>query len=354
MQINWYPVDLQSYKKVPLPIFPMRRLLLPLILALLASSSYDQLPDSLQISAGTLGIVAKDGYQPLWLVANRWGAVSDRRQYDASIYAGLTGANYFGKKYVSRSNPTGLSQSVFYLKYGATLLNNNHFSGTTFQEAYVKAGYKHLEIRAGRFKYIPGEVDQQLSSGSLGVSGNALPIPQITLALTDYVNVPFTNGWLQIKAQFSYGWLGADWYLNSYYHEKNLYLRAGKRKFKLFAGAQHYVEWGGRRDGISLDRSFKGFTNVLFATDNADDGSGLGVGVKGASSRAGDQRGVFELGFDLEASHLLLYGYYQTPFEGTFGVDVSNIDNLSGLSLVPKKQNAVLKKLLIEFIYTRQ
>ncbi|RZJ57030.1 MAG: hypothetical protein EOO55_04180, partial [Hymenobacter sp.] len=178
--------------------------------------------------------------------------------------------------------------------------------------------------------------------------------PQITLGLTDYVNVPFTNGWLQVRAQLSHGWLGANRYLDSYYHEKNFYARVGKNRFKLFAGAQHYAEWGGRRGSIQLDRSFKGFTNVLFATDNADDGSGVNAGVRGASSRAGDQRGVVELGFELETSRFLLHGYHQTPFDGTFGADVRNTDNLSGLSLVPKKQNAVLKKLLVEFIYTRQ
>ncbi|RZK41780.1 MAG: hypothetical protein EOO61_05775, partial [Hymenobacter sp.] len=70
----------------------MRRLLLLLLLALLAGSSHGQLPDSLQFSAGTLGTVASEGYQPLWLTSNRWGAVSDR-QFDASSYAGFTGAN---------------------------------------------------------------------------------------------------------------------------------------------------------------------------------------------------------------------------------------------------------------------
>jgi hypothetical protein len=328
--------------------------LLPLFLfVLIVSNSYCQLPDSLQINAGSIGTVAKNGYQPLWLVANRWGAISNQK-YDASTYIGFSNSNYFEKSYVSKSNPTGIEQPMFYLKYGANLINNNHFQNVTLQEAYVKAGYKHLEIRAGRFKYIPGEVDQDLSSGSLGVSGNALPIPQITIALTDYVNVPYTSGWLQVKGQLSHGWMGSNRYLSSYYHEKNLYLRAGKKKFKLFAGFQHYVEWGGKRDSIRLDRSFKGFLDVLLATDNADDGSGLNVGVRNASNRAGDQRGIFELGFDLETNLAMLHFYHQTPFDGTWGVNIKNVDNLSGISLVPKKEKTVLKKVLLEFIYTKQ
>lgn len=332
----------------------MKKLLPIFLFVLMAATSDAQLPDSLQINAGSIGTVAKEGYQPLWLVANRWGAISDK-QYDASTYVGFSNANYFGRNYISHSNPTGIAQPMFYVKYGANLINYNHFSGTTLQEAYVKAGFKHLEVRAGRFKYIPGEVDQDLSSGSLGVSGNALPIPQITIALTDYVNIPFTNGWLQIKGQLSHGWFGANRFLNSYYHEKNLYLRAGKRKFKLFAGAQHYVEWGGQREGIQLDRSFKGFLNVLLSTNNADDGSGIDpTQLKSGSYRAGDQRGIFEVGFDLETNKLLLHGYHQTPFDGTWGVDIRNVDNLSGISIAPKKEKAVVKKVLLEFIYTQQ
>jgi hypothetical protein len=331
----------------------MRQSLLPMILILMSSVSYGQLPDSLQITAGTLGTISKEGYQPLWLVSNRWGAVSDK-QFDASTYVGFTGANYFRNQYISRSNSSGNAQSIFYLKYGATLINSNHFTGNTLQEAYLKAGYKDLEFRAGRFKYIPGEVDQDLSSGSMGVSGNALPIPQITIALTDYVSVPYTNDWLQIKGQLSHGWFGKNRYLNSYYHEKNLYLRVGKNKFKFFAGAQHYVEWGGKREGISLDRSFKGFTDVLFATEDGDDGSGFVPNSPTGAYHAGDVRGLVELGFDLEIKNSMLHFYHQSPFDGEWGVKTKNIDNLSGFSITPKAEHSIIRKVLFEFIYTKQ
>ncbi len=332
----------------------MRRLLTFICYFLIIAKCYAQNTDSLQVNAGSIGTIAKDGYQPLWLVANRWGAITDK-QYDASTYVGFSNASYFGKNYISLSNPTGIAQPEFYVKYGATVINNNHFNDNTLQEGYVKLGYKHLEIRGGRFKYIPGEVDQDLSSGSLGVSGNALPIPQITIALTDYVNVPFTNGWLQVKGELSHGWLGSDRYLNSFYHEKNLYLRAGKRKFRFFIGAQHYAEWGGERPGIQLDRSFNGFLNVFFAKAGADDGTGTDPsGLIYGPYHAGDQRGLVEAGFDLETNSALIHFYHQTPFDGPEGVDIRNIDNLSGISFKPKSKSALVKKVLAEFIYTRQ
>lgn len=332
----------------------MKKPILFFLLILIVHNGYCQHSDSLKIDVGTIGTVAKNDYQPLWLVSNRWGAITDQ-QYDASTFFGFSNNHYFGKKYISKSNPTGILRPEFYLNYGAMVIINNHFKDVTLQEGYVKAGYKYLEIRAGRFKYIPGEVDQDLSSGSLGVSSNALPIPQVTIGLTDYVNVPFTNGWLQIKGQISHGWLGNNRFLNSYYHEKNLYLRAGKKRFKFFAGLQHYAEWGGRRDGIELDRSFKGFLNVFLAKPNADDGSGIDpTQAQYAVYYAGDQRGIFEVGFDLETNNHLLHFYHQTPFDGSWGVDIRNIDNLSGISIVPKKEKAVVKKVLAELIYTKQ
>ncbi|RYY22651.1 MAG: hypothetical protein EOP41_06990 [Sphingobacteriaceae bacterium] len=332
----------------------MKKLLPVFLFMLMIRNSYGQLPDSLQINAGSVGTIAQKGYQPLWITANRWGAFSNQ-QYDASTYAGFSNVHVFGKNDQPKSNPGQTEQPLFYVKYGANLISNNHFQTVTLQEAYVKAGYKHLELRAGRFKYIPGEVDQDLSSGSLGVSGNALPIPQITLGLTDYVNVPFTNGWLQIKAQLSHGWLGSNRYLNSYYHEKNIYLRAGKKRFRFFAGAQHYAEWGGQRNDISLDRSFNGFLNVVFARSNADDGTGIDPAMLiYGPYHAGDQRGLFELGFDLETNQHLIHFYHQTPFDGTWSVDIRNIDNLSGISIAPKNKSGVIKKVLAEFIYTLQ
>lgn len=331
------------------------KIILPLfVLLFTANYGKSQQRDSLQINVGVIGSGANNSYQPLWLVANRWGAISDR-SHDLSTYVGFSKTNNFGS-YTSRSSTGVISQPRFYIEYGANLINNNQFNDVILQEAYIKAGYKQLEVRVGRFKYIPGEVDKDLSSGSMGVSGNALPIPQITLALTNYIDVPFTDGWIQIKAQLSHGWLGSDRYLNSFYHEKNVYLRAGKKRFKFFIGAQHYAEWGGRRGDIQLDRSFNGLLNVFFAKNGADDGTGTDPAVEliYGPYHAGDQRGLVEVGFDLETNKHLIHFYHQTPFEGPNGVNIRNIDNLSGISIAPKKQAFGIKKILAEFIYTKQ
>lgn len=303
-----------------------------------------QFLDSLQLKAGTAVSVASKDYLPLWLVANRFGVISDQ-QFDFSTHLRATNSHRLGPL-AENGNDRG-----FYIDYGVDIYNNDHLSKTLFQEAFIKARYKKMQLSAGRFKQIIGEMDHELSSGSLGVSGNALPIPKVNFSV-DYTNVPLTNGWVQFKGMISHGWMGENQFMkNAYLHEKNFYLRVGKKKLKLYGGIQHYAVWGGSRDDFfSTDKSWGGFLNVLLVKE-ANDGS-----VQGdiAPNRAGDHRGVIEAGAEWENDDIKINLNNQTPFDMGQGIDVRNIDRLLSLSITNKKPDAKLKKILFEFIYTKQ
>jgi len=159
-------------------------ILLIMLFHLSVTDSSAQFLDSLLIRVGTTGTVATKDYQPLWITSQRFGTITDRKA-DLSTQIGFSNVHLFGND----------DNKDFYIRYGVDLFNNDHFKEVFVEQAYFKAGYKHLEFRAGRYEEKIGEMDKDLSSGSLGVSGNALPIPQIGIALTDYVDVPFTNGW---------------------------------------------------------------------------------------------------------------------------------------------------------------
>jgi hypothetical protein len=294
-----------------------------------------QFLDSLQVQAGTAVTVAGKDYLPLWLIANRFGVISDQ-QFDFSTHLKATNAHQFGKIAVD---------------YGLDLYNNDHLRKFILQEGYARAKYRNMTLAAGRFKQVIGEIDPELSSGSLGVSGNALPIPKISF-MVDYTNVPFTNGWIQFKGQISHGWMGNDQFMkHAYLHEKNFYLRVGKRKFKLYGGIQHYAVWGGsREDFLTADRSLAGFFNVLLVKE-ANDGTVFG---SIAPNRAGDHRGVLEAGAEWENDDLKINLNNQTPFDMGQGIDARNIDRLLSLNIINKKPGAKLKKVVLEFIYTKQ
>lgn len=296
------------------------------------------LTDSLEIHAGATGTAAGKDYQPLWLLSNHFGTISDRKG-DVSTQVG------FSNRLVWKKG--------FYVKYGLDIYNNDQFGHTFIEQGYIKAGYKNWEIRGGRYEEIIGEVDPLLGSGSMGISGNALPIPKIGLAVTKYTNVPFTNGWLQFRGLLSHGWMGKDQFIrNAWLHEKNFYLRIGKNKLKLFGGIQHYAVWGGsRKDLPSITSNWQGFMDVLLVKTK-DDGTVGNADIQ--PNRPGDHRGIIEGGIDWENEQLALHLYHQTPFESGQGIDIRNIDRLLGISYTNKKEHGWLSKITAEFIYTKQ
>ena len=102
-------------------------------------------------------------------------------------------------------------------------------------------------------------LNNPLSSGDLTVSDNARPIPQVKVGFYDFVNIPLTNGWVQIIGDIAYGkFTDKKWnedhynYYNSFittgvwFHYKRLYLRSKpSRPFSVTVGMQHAAQFGG-------------------------------------------------------------------------------------------------------------
>lgn len=307
--------------------------------------------DSLQIGVGTQVTAASSGFQPLWLTANRFGVISNE-QVDAATHIYLHNTHTFG----GSNYPIAKERShEVALSYGVSLYNNQHFEQLVTRELYAKATYRWLEFSAGRFLQTTGEMDPELSTGSFGISSNALPIPKISLAIPNYVDVPWTKGLIQIKGTFAHGWMGNDRrLLAAYFHEKTLYARVGRGWFKLYGGLQHFAEWGGHRGSFRLDRSFQGFLNVLFVREAHDGSLNADAYPNIRPNRAGAQRGAIEMGVDIDRENFTLNVYNQTPIESGAGVDIRNMDRLLGAALQFKDKRKFLQKIVVEFIHTTQ
>ena len=123
---------------------------------------------------------------------------------------------------------------------------------------------------------------QELSSGGLVYSGNSRPIPQLRVEIPEYVEFPWTNGWMQIKAHLAYGYFAdggfqedftasnekARYGKNIFYHSKSLFIKVGKKeKFPLTfeGGLEMHTQFGGnvytRSDGkvVSMPAGVKDF-----------------------------------------------------------------------------------------------
>lgn len=334
------------------------------LLAFIYAPLFAQFSDSLEVSIGTTATFATKSYQPLWIEALQLGTVAQRGA-DLSSHILLRNSHAFVKR-LNVSADKDIAVSDFYLDYGLDLYNNNRFQAIFTKEAYVKAGYKSWQFRAGQFVEIIGEVDPQLSSGSFAVSGNALPIPKIGLAVTEYTAIPFTNGFLQFKGLFSHGWLGQTNYVKgAYLHEKSLYLRGGRKPIYFYAGLSHFANWAGTHPNGKAPSRFKDYLRIIAGAAGDAEDPVYQQGPIDIANAVGNHMITSDIGMEIKLSKSFLKLYTQTIFEKGRG-DSSNTnkrdelialnifgkDRLVGISWESRKP-AFVQKLLIEGIYTK-
>lgn len=158
---------------------------------------------------------------PFWLVSNKHGLSSlDNNAY---LRAGLSASKTFERKWRIDSKLDVV---------GDIGMERNFF----IQQAYFDVYYKWLGLSLGSKELSFPLLDSRLSSGSLVVSGNARPIPQVRLGAFDYVQIVPR---FALKAELSFGWFTdgkfqdeftskANYYSkNVLYHHKSFYMRIG-------------------------------------------------------------------------------------------------------------------------------
>lgn len=168
---------------------------------------------------------------PFWLVNNRNG-LSSIEKNNGYFRAGMF------REAVKPSH-----EKRFSWGFGADVAATWNFSSSfVIQQLYGEIRYRCLGLTVGaKQRYNEGFQNNRLSSGNLLFSPNARPIPQARIAIPDYVDVPFTNKWLAVKADLAFGaftdqrWQ-KSWVADSarrtrkvLFHEKSLDIRIGNR-----------------------------------------------------------------------------------------------------------------------------
>ena len=236
----------------------------------------------------------------------------------------------------------------------------NRFDGNYnffMQQYYLKLKAGVFTFQGGRIEEVFGNQDSTLSSGGLLWSGNAPPMPKITAGILNYVPVPFTHGYLEIKGAIAHGWFGKDSYVKQeWLHHKYIYFRAGgDLPVNLSFGFHHYVQWGGvsPTDG-KLPSSLKDFW-IIFTAKQIDT-TGLSRASTGLesefSNRIGNHLGVRDFGLDIKFKRFLTGLYFQSYFEDNASLHWHNLpDGLYGFYIKPK-ENKWLTKLVCEIVST--
>ncbi|MBO0359036.1 hypothetical protein J0X19_13840 [Hymenobacter sp. BT186] len=338
----------------------MKRLLFLVFLLGILGSLQAQHLDSLRVTVGTLATLASQGYQPLWSVANRYGSISSQ-QADLSTFFTLGNEHALGAAAV-----TAAPRRRWVAGYGLAVYNNRHFRSTFLQEGYGKVGYGAWQLRAGRYRETTGTLDPSLSSGSFGISGNALPLPKVELAVTEYTNVPFTRSLVQFKGNFAHGWFGSQGFIKKYLlHQKSLYVKVGRDKLSVYGGLTHFAQWGGVFPSGRAPSRFKDYLRIVAARSGNAADPVYQQGPIDNDNAVGNHLLVPDFGLTFRKNHTTIRLYTQTIFDKGVA-DTANLnqrDQIKGLKILGRDRllglswenptSKFLQNVLVEGIYTK-
>lgn len=237
------------------------------------------------------------------------------------------------------------------------------------QQLYAEVKYRSVFLTAG-MKEMPsaGIVDDALSSGDITRSTNSRPIPGVAAGFTDFQNIPFTNGWVQINGEIIYGrftdskyrretfnyWMGVlsydNWYTYKRCHfrtnpDKPLSVTVGMQAAGEFAGLSRTYIYGSLI--FEHNRGFK--FKDLFDMFIPREGSGEGY-YKGNSLGSWDLRARYRFHNGSELAF-----YFEGPWEDGSGIGRKNgWDGLWGLQFNFPKKGIISKAAVEYFDFTNQ
>ena len=219
-----------------------------------------------------------------------------------------------------------------------TILTQNQFL-----ESYFKYNFsKKTNIKLGKYyKDYSGYFNNELSSGHMLISNNAMPMKKIGLNHSKLIsNFKFDFG-------ISHGIFdkNSSYQKAPYLHEKYIFMGISRQHDFIGIGFIHEAMWAGKVNNLgALPSGFKNFLKVLIAADEP-----LREGQPHANA-IGNHIGVWEFVYKRDFMKNNLTFYYQHIFEDTSGIRFANkYDGLWGLQLVNSKSKNIF---LFEYLET--
>lgn len=315
---------------------------LALLLILLSGLFSLSIGQTLDTTIDVVGVGSSSGRTPFWIDSNRFGRFSSE-----------------GTQLLTRFHGHGSTADdqlgPFKISYGADLIARTGSQRTlSFNQAYLKINAYGFELSGGRFHSRSPVHDERLSMGSLGISGNAVPITQVRFGIPEWTGIPFTRNYVQIRAHVAHGWLTDDRYTKRpLYHEKVGHMRfGGKFPLNVYGGLAHYAMWGGDNNPQfgDLPDKFSDFFRVFI---------GVGGDERAPDVEAdyllGDHLGAWDFGLFLEFDAVSMKVYRQLPLETKDNLKLKSLqDALNGLSIrFDESLDFPIKGLTYEFMYTK-
>ncbi|MDE6378946.1 MAG: capsule assembly Wzi family protein [Muribaculaceae bacterium] len=210
-------------------------------------------------------------------------------------------------------------------------------------------------------------VDDHLSSGDLTRSNNASPIPGIAAGFLDFVDIPFTNGWVQINGEIMYGKMTDSEFkkreFNYYYGclAQNLWYNYKRCYFRTNPHKNFYITIGMQAAGMFAGSNVKYRGGLIIKSENR--GFRLGDVWQMFFPREGGENyytGNHLGSWDFKADYRFRNGsklsaYFEWPWEDGSGIGRMNgWDGLWGLRYDFGKKGIVSKAVVEYLDFTNQ
>ena len=220
-------------------------------------------------------------------------------------------------------------------------------------KAYLTANAYGLQLDIGRFSQPIGLNNHHLSSGSMMVSNNAMPVPKVSVSTPDFMGVPFTDGHVEYKGMFSHGWFEEDRHVESpYLHQKYFYLKLNLGSWSGIGGIVHNAQWGGTDpDRGKLPQSFGDYIRLITG-QGADESSNAPGGE--VSNVIGNSVAAYDFGLQYKQENFSLMltrmFYLEDKVSTRFR---SPWDGVWGANLIFENKNRALNAITYEHINTK-
>lgn len=267
---------------------------------------------------------------------------------------------------------SGVSSSVDYMHYDGTsqewVKNPQHPAYMWVQQLYGEVKYRGVFLTVGLKEHESALLNNALTSGDLVESGNARPIPEVRAGFIDFQNIPFTNGWVQIQGEISYGKFSDNNWLKHHYNYYNGHLALGglytyKRayfrtkpteRFSVTLGAQAAGIFGGETTyyskGVAVEtqkhpHGIKDYFEMFIPKLSSEEGF-----VMGNHLGSWDFMATYRFKNDSE-----LKAYFQWPWEDGSGIGKMNgFDGLWGLEY-KSASGGIVSGVVVEYLdFTNQ
>ncbi len=283
---------------------------------------------------------------PFWLHANEQGNISD------APFSGNVTASFFKRA-------TCPSRWYDY-DFGISLTGRFDTYRTTgyFRQLYAHARLYIVDITAGIKPFHAGSQNRALSMGGFLFSGNAQPLPRISIGFDEYIPFPGLFGYLEVKGGLTHGWfvdasridttIGTT---DALLHHKFVGFRAGgSLPINISYEFHHAAQWGGKSPVYGqLSSDWKTFRNIFFVR-------GGGVNLSDQLNAEGNHIGFQELALSAKWNQWRITAYWQTIFEDKSArfIGFSNqADGLWGLN-IEQSQWPFIHSFTYEFLNTTE